>query len=55
MGAKEIGSGWVGEWHKVEVEGVVSNLDADTQTFKFKELVIDFTSAEFDDMASKTI
>lgn len=49
VGAKEIGSGWVGEWHKVEVEGVVSNLDADTQTFKFKELVIDFTSAEFDD------
>ncbi|MGO1500107.1 MAG: DUF5666 domain-containing protein [Marinobacter sp.] len=49
VGAKEIGSGWVGEWNKVEVEGVVSDLDAEAQTFKIDGLMIDFQSAEFDD------
>ncbi len=47
VGVKGIGSGWSGEWNKVEVEGAVSNLG--TQTFEINGLVVDFQSATFDD------
>lgn len=47
VGAREKGEGWTGEWNKVEVEGVVSNLG--TQTFQINGLDVDFQSAIFDD------
>ncbi|MGO3692751.1 DUF5666 domain-containing protein [Marinobacter sp.] len=53
VGAKEIGSGWVGEWHKVEVEGVVSNLG--TQIFEINGLKVDFQTAVFDDGAEEDL
>lgn len=49
VGVKEIGNGWFGEWRKIEVEGVISNLDALAQTFELNGLVVEFQSAEFDD------
>ena len=49
VGAKKKGSGWTGEWTTVEVEGAVSELDTQAQTFKINDLIVDYQSAEFDD------
>lgn len=48
VGAREQGSGWAGEWNKVEVEGVVSSRDMELETFKINDLTVKFRFAEFD-------
>ncbi|MGO1692201.1 MAG: DUF5666 domain-containing protein [Marinobacter sp.] len=51
VGAREQGSGWPGELYEVEVEGVVSGFEKETQTFKINGLEVDFQTAMFDDGA----
>jgi hypothetical protein len=50
VGAKEMGSGWTGDWNKVEVEGLVSKLDAEAKTFSIGNLTVNYNGqVEFDD------